>query len=100
MGTCGIGALLTWILAPWRALFKTISVLATGLGGLVLDVEEGLFDSSILSKIVRSPFPSRSSHAKAVIDIVRTDICESLRVKSIGEARYVMIMVDDHFRYL
>lgn len=52
-----------------------------------------------MGKIVRPPFPTSSSHAKAVLDLGHTDLCGPMGVDSLGGARYVMVLVDDHSRY-
>ena len=52
-----------------------------------------------MGKIVRPPFPSSTSQAKAVLALVHTDLCGPMGVKSIGGPQYVMVIVDDHSRY-
>ncbi len=56
-------------------------------------------EGCVMGKIVRLPFPPSSSHAKNVLDLVHTDLCGPMGVDSIGGARYVMVLVDDHSRY-
>ncbi len=56
-------------------------------------------EGCIMGKIVRPPFPSSTSHAKATLDLFHTDLSGPMGADSIGGARYVMVTVDDYSRY-
>jgi len=62
-------------------------------------IRECACEGCVMGKIVRLPFPPSSSHAKNVLDLVHTDLCGPMGVDSIGGARYVMVLLDDHSRY-
>lgn len=46
----------------------------------------------------RLPFPKEGSRAKKVLELIHSDICGPLEVKSVGGARYFLTFVDDYTR--
>jgi hypothetical protein len=52
-----------------------------------------------MGKIVRPPFPPSESGAEALLDLVHTDLCGPMGVRSEGDAQCLMVLVDDRSRY-
>lgn len=49
-------------------------------------------------KQCRLPFPAEGSRAKHPLDIIHSDVCGPLEVKSLGGARYFLTFTDDYTR--
>ncbi|BES98060.1 Hydra magnipapillata [Nesidiocoris tenuis] len=50
-------------------------------------------------KISQSPFPKKSERKTKLLDIIHSDICGPMRVKSIGGAAYFITFIDDATRW-
>lgn len=48
----------------------------------------------------RLPFPKVSeSRSKALLDLLHTDISELMEIKTPGEKKYALIVIDDYSRF-
>lgn len=57
-------------------------------------------DCCMKSKMTRSPFPKKSnSKTESPLELVHTDICGKMPVKTIGGKEYVLTIIDDYSRY-
>lgn len=57
-------------------------------------------DCCIKSKMTRSPFPKKSnSRTETPLELLHTDICGKMPVKTIGGKEYVLTIIDDYSRY-
>jgi hypothetical protein len=79
-----------------RTLFGRLST-----GGRVARSSDksGPCEGCVMGKIVRPPFPPSESRAEALLDIVHTNLCGPMGVRSEGGAQYLMVLVDDRSRY-
>lgn len=50
-------------------------------------------------KVVRNPFPMKSSRTLQVMDLVHTDLCGPMREDSLGGAKYFIQFIDDCSRW-
>ena len=74
--------------------------LASGLvSGIILNANH-ISDCSVCakSKQCRLPFGKQGSRAKALLEVVHSDICGPMEVPSIGGSRYYIAFVDDRSR--
>ena len=57
-------------------------------------------EGCLLGKMSKLPFPKKSNHrAKALLEIVHTDLCGPMEIPSHGGSRYVLMFTDDYSRY-
>jgi hypothetical protein len=61
--------------------------------------KSGPCEGYVMGKIVRPPFPPSESRAEALLDLVHTDLCGPMGVRSEGRAQYLMVLVDDRSRF-
>lgn len=56
----------------------------------------GVCDACVVSKMCPKPFPSSTTTTGAPLELVHTDVCGPMPVASLGGARYVVTVLDDH----
>jgi hypothetical protein len=49
-------------------------------------------------KQTRLPFPSANHRSKKLLEVVHSDLCGPMETKSIGQAKYFLLFVDDASR--
>ena len=72
------------------------------MSGFEFDVSKQLdfCEACVDGKYHRSHFPTGSSiRAKAPLDLVHSDVCGKLNVKSLGGAEYFLTFIDDFTHY-
>lgn len=52
-------------------------------------------DICLEGKMTRLPFPKKSRRVSEPCDIIHSEVCGSMRVKSNGNARYFVTFIDD-----
>nr|GEW17274.1 hypothetical protein [Tanacetum cinerariifolium] len=63
-------------------------------------VKDQLCSSCELSKAKRSPFKSKAiPSSKGRLNLLHMDLCGLMRVASINEKKYILVIVDDYSRY-
>lgn len=50
-------------------------------------------------KMVKTPFPKRSTRRSETVEIVHSDICGPMRTESIGRSKYFITFIDDASRW-
>lgn len=55
--------------------------------------------SCIQGKLTSLPFPKNAQRSSTLLEIVHTDICGPMRIKSKGGAKYLITFIDDHSRW-
>nr|GEY39065.1 hypothetical protein [Tanacetum cinerariifolium] len=64
-------------------------------------VKDQLCSSCELSKVKRSSFKSKAiSSLKRRLNLLHVDLCGPMRVASINEKKYILVIVDDYSRYM
>ena len=64
------------------------------------DKEPSLCESCIMGKQHRAPFPKDKPHrANQPFEIIHSDVCGPMHIKSLGNSRYFVTFIDDHSRY-
>lgn len=72
------------------------------LQGLNFDLKEKLNDCEVCieSKSVQLPFPTgEKNESLEILEIVHSDVCGPMKVKSPGNARYFITFIDERTRY-
>ena len=62
--------------------------------------ESSLCESCIMGKQHRTPFPKDKPHRTSQpFEIIHSDVCGPMHIKSLGSSRYFVTFIDDHSRY-
>jgi hypothetical protein len=59
---------------------------------------EGICKGCALGKNIKKPFPSNNNRSKEILDLIHSDVCGSMPVKSLGGSFYYVIFIDDYSR--
>jgi hypothetical protein len=59
---------------------------------------EGICRGFALGKNVRKPFSSSNNRSKEILDLIHSDVCGPMLVKSLGGSLYYVIFIDDYSR--
>jgi hypothetical protein len=59
---------------------------------------EGICKGCALGKNVKKPFSSSNNKSKEILDLIHSDVCGSMPVKSLGGSLYYVIFIDDYSR--
>lgn len=63
-------------------------------------VQDDLICEICLSeKMTKTPFPKSSTRTSKLLEIVHSDVCGPMSIRSIGGARYVATFIDDYSRW-
>ncbi|KAK4393966.1 Retrovirus-related Pol polyprotein from transposon TNT 1-94 [Sesamum angolense] len=66
---------------------------------LQIQAVEGACEACLQGKQHKKPFPSRTSwRAKAVLELIHTDVCGPMRTPSHEQNRYFILFIDDYSR--
>jgi hypothetical protein len=57
---------------------------------------EGICKGCALGKNIKKPFPSNNNRSKKILDLIHSDVCGSIPVKSLGGSSYYIIFIDDY----
>lgn len=79
------------------SLRRLLSDLSVG-GRLVAGPSSPVCQGCVQGKITHPPFPSSDTCAGSLLALVHTDLCD-MGVQSEGQARYMLVLVDDWSRY-
>ena len=95
-----------WHLRLGHLNFNDVKMLGKGgmVNGLLLDtseVVEGVCEGCIVGKQTRYSFPKKSNRTSTkALQLLHSDICGPMKVKSIGGSVYFMTIIDDFSRYV
>lgn len=69
--------------------------------GIQISSEEKLLPCEIcaMGKLSQTPFNKESVRNTEILEIIHTDVCGPMRVKSIGGARFFVVFIDDKTRW-
>jgi hypothetical protein len=59
---------------------------------------EGIYKGCALGKNIKKPFPSNNNRSKEILDLIHSDVCGPMPVKSLGGSLYYVIFKDDYSR--
>lgn len=59
---------------------------------------EGVCKGCALGKNVKKSFPSSESRSKEILDLVHSDVCGPISMKSLGGSLYYITFIDDFLR--
>jgi hypothetical protein len=59
---------------------------------------EGICKGCALGKNVKKPFSSRNNRSKEILDLMHSDVCGPMPIKSLGGSLYYVIFIDDYSR--
>jgi hypothetical protein len=59
---------------------------------------EGIYKGCALGKNIKKPFPRNNNRSKDVLDLINSDVCSPMLVKSLGVSSYYVIFIDDYSR--
>jgi hypothetical protein len=59
---------------------------------------EGICKGCPLEKNIKKPFPGNNNRSKEILDLIHSDACGSMLVKSLGFSLYYVIFIDDYSR--
>jgi hypothetical protein len=59
---------------------------------------EGICKGCALGKNVKKPFSSNNNRSKEILDLIHSDVCGPMPVKSLGGSLYYVIFIDDYSR--
>ena len=45
------------------------------------------------------PFPKKSKRTSEFLDLIHSDVCDPMRIESIGKAKYFIEFIDDYSRW-
>jgi hypothetical protein len=51
-----------------------------------------------LGKNIKKPFPSSNNRSKEILDLIHSDVCGPMPVKSLGGSLYYVTFIDDYSR--
>jgi hypothetical protein len=58
-------------------------------------IDEGVCRGCALGKNIKKPFPSSENRSKEILDLIHSDVCGSMPVKSLGGSLYYVTFIDD-----
>jgi hypothetical protein len=61
-------------------------------------VHEGVCRGCALGKNIKKPFPSSENRSKEILDLIHSDVCGPMPVKSLGGSVYYVTFIDDFSR--
>jgi hypothetical protein len=61
-------------------------------------VHEGICRGCALGKNIKKPFPSSENRSKKILDMIHSDVCGPMPVKSLGGSLYYVTFIDDFSR--
>jgi hypothetical protein len=59
---------------------------------------EGICKGCALGKNIKKPFLSSNNRSKDIVDLINSDVCSPMPVKSLGGSCYYVIFIDDYSR--
>jgi hypothetical protein len=59
---------------------------------------EGICKGCALGKNIKRPFPSSNNRSKEILDLIHSDVCGPMPVRSLGGSLYYVIFIDDYSR--
>jgi hypothetical protein len=59
---------------------------------------EGICKGCALGKNIKKPFPNNNNRSKEILDLIHSDVCGPMPVKSLGGSLYYVIFIDDYSR--
>jgi hypothetical protein len=59
---------------------------------------EGICKGCDLGKNIKKPFPSNNNRSKEILDLIHSDVCGPMPLKSLGGSLYYVIFIDDYSR--
>jgi hypothetical protein len=59
---------------------------------------EGICKGCALGKNIKKPFPSNNNRSKEILDLIHSNVCGLMLVKSVGGSSYYVIFIDDYSR--
>jgi hypothetical protein len=57
---------------------------------------EGISKGCALGKNIKKPFPSSNNRSKEILDLIHSDVCGQMAVKSLGGYSYYVIFIYDY----
>jgi hypothetical protein len=61
-------------------------------------VHEGICRGCALGKNIKKPFPSSENRSKEILDLIHSDVCGPMPLKSLGGSLYYVTFIDDFSR--
>ena len=61
-------------------------------------IHEGICKGCALGKNIKKPFPSSNNRSKETLDLIHSDVCGPMPVKSLGGSLYYLTFIDDYSR--
>jgi hypothetical protein len=61
-------------------------------------MHEGVCRGYALGKNIKKPFPSSENRSKEILDLIHSDVCGPMPVKSLGGSLYYVMFIDDFSR--
>jgi hypothetical protein len=58
-------------------------------------VHEGVCRGCTLGKNIKKPFPSSENRSKGILDIIHSDVCGHMPMKSLGGSLYYVMFTND-----
>jgi hypothetical protein len=59
---------------------------------------EGICKGCALGKNIKKPFPRSNNRSKEILDLIHSDVCGLMLVKSLGGSSYYVIFIDEYSR--
>jgi hypothetical protein len=59
---------------------------------------EGICKGCALGKNIKKPFPGSNNRSKEILDLIHSDVCGLMPVRSLGGSLYYVIFINDHSR--
>ena len=56
-------------------------------------------ESCLDGKMTKRPFPAKGNRTNALLELVHTDVCGPINIRSRGGYEYFITFIDDHSRY-
>jgi hypothetical protein len=56
---------------------------------------EGICKGCALGKNVKNPFSSNNNISKEILDLIHSNVCGPMSIKSLGGSLYYVIFIDD-----
>lgn len=78
--------------------FEDLNKLSESTGVKVENKDKVVCISCMEGKQTRNPFPSEGSRAKGLLELIHSDVCGPIEVKSLGGACYFVTFIDDFSR--
>lgn len=80
--------------------FKILLTLNSIVDGIpnIKEDHEGIYKGSELGNNTKKPFGSSSSWSKEILDVIHSDVCGPMTIKSLGGNIYYVTFIDDHLR--